>query len=212
MPASLSRFIVILWFLGGGTIPVFAETKVIEPWRAKLSRDWHQLAVPPITPYSGPFGGETRAFIGPVTGEAAKTYGDYQRLGLYDPARDSRKINLAFEDAALEDWRRMGYNTAYKGGAFGYRSGRLAQTARHAGSDRPNGLGHAERAPVVLRRQAGAPSERSLRQLLCAGQFQRRREPRLPITPRTTASQTCSRWATSTSPRAGMSLASARAK
>ena len=100
------------------------QSKTGEPWREKLYVDWHLLKVPPITPYTGPFSAEARAFIGPVSPAVAKDYSDWQRLGTYNPAHDPRKINLAFEAAVLEDWHRMGYNTAYKGNAFTFRSGR----------------------------------------------------------------------------------------
>jgi len=103
-----------------------AEPPRVEPWRLDLGRAWRRLAAPPITPYSGPFGGEARAFIGrlPRRSPVRKDYYDWKRLGTYDPARDPRPINRAYERAVLEDWRRMGYNAAFKGKQFTYRSGR----------------------------------------------------------------------------------------
>ena len=101
-------------------------------WRVKLYRDWRALPVPPITPYTGPFGGEARAFVGkldlkskdPLVRETHKAHFDWKRLGTYDPAKDPRPINLAFEKAVLADWRRMGYNCSYKGFVWTFRSGR----------------------------------------------------------------------------------------
>jgi len=94
--------------------------------RLELYEAWHRLPVPPITPYSGPFTGEARAFIGklPRGHEVTRAFWDWRREGKYDPDKDPRQINLAFEAAVLEDWRRMGYNAAYKGHAFTYRVGR----------------------------------------------------------------------------------------
>ena len=107
----------------------------VEPWRAELYKNWKALPEPPITPYDGPFGGEARAFVG--KGDAAATADpavkanqaaiwDWTRTaqkGVYDPAKDPRPINTAFEDAILEDWRRMGYNCSYKGSTWTYRVG-----------------------------------------------------------------------------------------
>lgn len=95
-----------------------------EPERVALYEAWHKLPVPPITPYTGPFGGEARGFIGKLPQELVADFFDWKRLGTYDPSRDPRKINAAFEQAVLEDWRRMGYNCAYKGNVWTYRSGR----------------------------------------------------------------------------------------
>ena len=97
-----------------------------DPRRRELYEAWHRLPVPPITPYSGPFGGEARAFVGKLdpNSEVARHYADWQRLGTYDPERDPRRINHEFEKAVLEDWTRMGYNAAYKGQRWTYRSGR----------------------------------------------------------------------------------------
>ena len=109
-----------------------ASVAPIEPWRLKLYEAWRAMPVPPITPYSGPFTGEARAFVGkldrkskdPKVQAALKAYFDWKRLGTYDPEQDPRPINLEFEKATLEDWRRMGYNCSYKGHAFTYRCGR----------------------------------------------------------------------------------------
>ncbi len=89
----------------------------IEQWRLGLYRDWHALPAPPITSYSGPFGGEARAFIGGIKTlqkkhvDVYKGYFDWKRLGTYDPAEDPRPINHQFELAMLEEWRRMGFKT-----------------------------------------------------------------------------------------------------
>lgn len=106
----------------------------VEPWRAKLYADWKKLPQPPITPYDGPFGGEARAFVGKVDwkdpDKAAvanwKAKNDYKHTapnGIYDPNKDPRPINLEFEKAILEDWRRMGYNCSYKGNYFTFMVG-----------------------------------------------------------------------------------------
>lgn len=111
-----------------------------EPWRDTLYKNWKSLPEPPVTPYDGPFGGDARAFTVDdqsfinsnkdtlTTGQVAnlRAKHDYQHVaknGVYDPARDPRPINLAFEDAILEDWNRMGYNCAYKGGSFTFMVG-----------------------------------------------------------------------------------------
>jgi len=104
-----------------------------EPWRLKLLKDWKSLPEPPVTPYGGPFGHEDRGFVGkldpksqdPKVRAASTARFDWGRLGLYDPEQDPRPIDAAFEAAMLEEWRRMGYNCAYKGFAFTYRVGRF---------------------------------------------------------------------------------------
>ena len=104
----------------------------LPPERVALYRAWRAMPVPPITPYSGPFGGEARAFVGqldrkskdPKVRALIQAFHDWKRLGTYDPNGDPRPINTAFEAAVLADWRRMGYNCAYKGNAFTFRSGR----------------------------------------------------------------------------------------
>ena len=102
------------------------EAPQVEKHRVDLYDAWHALPAPPITPYSGPFGDDARAFMGKVQGDdAVKAFFDWKRQGLYDPEKDTRKINLEFEKATLDDWRRMGYNCSYKGGAFTYRVGRF---------------------------------------------------------------------------------------
>lgn len=110
------------------------ETYPVEPWREDLYRDWKKLPRPPITPYSGPFGGEARAFVGkpdpnhanPVVAANYKAQFDWTHTaaaGVYDSEKDPRPINGDFEQAALEDWRRMGYNCAYKGNYFTFMVG-----------------------------------------------------------------------------------------
>ncbi len=96
----------------------------LSPRRLEIERAWRALPVPPITPYSGPFGPEARAFIGKLTGPLQAAFCDWERKGTYDPDKDPRPINHKYEAAVLEDWRRMGYNTAYKGNYWTYRSGR----------------------------------------------------------------------------------------
>jgi hypothetical protein len=106
----------------------------VEPWRVELHDAWKKLPRPPITPYSGPFGGEARAFVGPpdlnhpdpavvANWKARFDFSHTAPLGVYDPQRDPRPINVEFETAALEDWRRMGYNCAYKGEYFTFMVG-----------------------------------------------------------------------------------------
>ena len=80
---------------------------------------------------TGPaFGAEARAFVGSIKdiaaehSEIAKAFHDFKRLGLYDPTMDPRPINEEYEKATLDDWRRMGYNIAYKGNYNTYRVGR----------------------------------------------------------------------------------------
>ncbi len=112
----------------------------VEPWRIKLYEQWKNLPEPPITPYDGPFGSNARAFtvangvyvrenkdkLTPEQQQNLVSWNDYRKTaskGVYDPAKDPRPINLAFEDAILEDWKRMGYNCAYKGSSFTYMVG-----------------------------------------------------------------------------------------
>jgi len=112
----------------------------VEPWRAALYEDWKQLPEPPVTPYHGPFGPDARAFTvsaqeylkehkDKLTPEQLRNFqaiNDWHKTvphGVYDPKLDPRPINLEFEDANIEDWRRMGYNTAYKGSAFTFMVG-----------------------------------------------------------------------------------------
>jgi len=116
-----------VWALGMGCASAGSAAKEVEPWRAELYEGWHALPLPPITPYTGPFGGEARAFIGKIPQDhpMAKAYWDWKRsIGVYDPDKDPRPINKEFEDACIEDWRRMGYNCSYKGNVWTYRSGR----------------------------------------------------------------------------------------
>lgn len=88
-----------------------------EAWRLELRDNWRALQRPPITPYHGPFGGDARAFEGslkehPLIRQASFDWGRY---GTYRESMDPRPINREFEKAILEEWRRMGYNTAYNG-------------------------------------------------------------------------------------------------
>jgi hypothetical protein len=111
-----------------------AQTYSVEPWRTDLYRGWKNLPHPPITPYNGPFGAEARAFVGkadpndpnPAVAANNKARFDWSHIaqfGVYDPEKDPRPINVEFEKANLEDWRRMGYNCAYKGGYFTFQVG-----------------------------------------------------------------------------------------
>ena len=117
---------------GAGCAAADGPAAEVQPWRLELRAAWRAMPRPPVTPYTGPFGGEARALVGkldarsddPRVRAAHKASCDWKRLGTYDPAADPRPINHAFEAAVLEDWRRMGYNCAYKGNAFTYRSGR----------------------------------------------------------------------------------------
>jgi len=117
----------------GVMILAAATAWAAEPWRAKLLRDWRALPEPPVTPYGGPFGEEARGFVGKLDRSSqdrkvrAALAGlfDWGRLGLYDPDKDPRPIDEALEAAMLEEWRRMGYNCAYKGNAFTFRVGRF---------------------------------------------------------------------------------------
>ncbi|MBI3865018.1 MAG: hypothetical protein HY290_24350, partial [Planctomycetia bacterium] len=106
----------------------------VEPWRVELYEAWKALPCPPITPYHGPFGGEARAFIGKpnykhadpavvANWRARDDYSHTAKLGVYDSQKDPRPINAEFEQAILEDWRRMGYNCAYKGESFTFMVG-----------------------------------------------------------------------------------------
>jgi len=45
-------------------------------------------------------------------------YSHSGKLGDYDYRKDPRPINEEYEKAVHEDWDRMGYNCAYKGGYF----------------------------------------------------------------------------------------------
>ena len=107
----------------------------------QLYENWKKLQEPPITPYDGPFGPNARAFpdrsehkyIAANKGKLTeaqianlKAISDYRHTaenGVYDPALDPRPINTEYEKAILEDWRRMGYNCAYKGNSFTYMVG-----------------------------------------------------------------------------------------
>ena len=106
----------------------------VEAWREELYRGWKALPEPPVTPYDGPFGGNARAFVGEIdwnhpdkdavaNWKALNDYSHTAKNGVYDPAKDPRPINTEFEEAILEDWRRMGYNCAYKGGFFTFNVG-----------------------------------------------------------------------------------------
>jgi len=117
----------------------------IEPWRETLYQQWKMLPEPPITPYDGPFGGEARAFVGPIDWKHPdpavvanwKAKQDYRRaapFGVYDPDKDPRPINTAFEEAVLEDWRRMGYNCAYKGSSFTFMVGAFLKSRGFLGA------------------------------------------------------------------------------
>jgi len=101
-----------------------AAVEAAEPERVKLAEAWRALPEPPITPYTGPFGGDARAFVGKLPQELVAAFFDWKRLGTYRPEDDTRPINPEFERAVLEDWRRMGYNCAYKGNVWTFRSGR----------------------------------------------------------------------------------------
>jgi hypothetical protein len=108
---------------------LLAQEVIVEPWRETLYQQWKALPQPPITPYEGPFGAEARAFFTKMgkthpDPEVAKNWAAYNdfshtaKNGVYDAEKDPREINRAFEAAILEDWRRMGYNCAYKGKYF----------------------------------------------------------------------------------------------
>jgi len=112
----------------------FQVASEVEPWREELYQNWKKLPEPPVTPYDGPFGGDARAFVGEVDwkhpNQAAvanwKAMTDYRRTaenGIYDPRKDPRPIDAELEAAILEDWRRMGYNCAYKGKSFTFMVG-----------------------------------------------------------------------------------------
>jgi len=105
-----------------------------ESWRAELYESWKDLPEPPVTPYSGPFEGGARAFVGKVdwnhpdkaavaNWKAMNDYSHTAQFGVYDPAKDPRQINKEYEKAILEDWDRMGYNCAYKGYSFTFMVG-----------------------------------------------------------------------------------------
>lgn len=125
-----NAFFLLIMFLFAGFSFSAENAPDVDERRLEIYEAWHNLPVPPITPYSGPFGAEARAFIGnprEMAGthpEIFKAFMDFPRLGTYDPAKDPRPINLEFEKAILDDWRRMGYNTAYKGNYNTYRVGR----------------------------------------------------------------------------------------
>jgi len=129
-------------FLVLAVLILFNDTvaQPVEPWRVEIYQDWKKLKEPPITPYDGPFGGEARAFaeseqafltankdkLTPAQVANLKARHDYRKTapnGVYDPAKDPRPINQAYEKAILEDWNRMGYNCAYKGQSFTFMAG-----------------------------------------------------------------------------------------
>ena len=111
-----------------------ADTVNVSAHQAKLYREWKQLQEPPVTPYDGPFGPSARAFVGKIdwnhSNKAAvanwKAGYDFKHTaanGVYDPKKDPRPINVAYDKAILEDWVRMGYNCAYKGNSFTFMVG-----------------------------------------------------------------------------------------
>lgn len=116
------------------------EAQTVEPWRVELYEKWKALPVPPITPYDGPFGNMARGFtvsdqafinankdnLSPEQIANLRAINDYRKTaanGVYNPQHDPRPINHEYEKAILEDWDRMGYNTAYKGGSFTFMVG-----------------------------------------------------------------------------------------
>jgi len=113
--------------MGAMTLAIHAAEVGVDQRHLDLSKAWHALPAPPITPYFAPFGDGARAFVGDWTKipEVQKVYWDTQRLGKYDPAKDPRPINLELEAATIDDWKRMGYNCTYKGNLFSYRVGRF---------------------------------------------------------------------------------------
>jgi len=94
-----------------------------EPWRVKLLKDWRALPEPPIAFYGGPFGergdfAAARGFVGnPDSETRAKVF-----LREYDPAQDPRPIDQEWEAAAIEEFRKVGFNTSYMVALY---SGRL---------------------------------------------------------------------------------------
>jgi len=114
-----------------------AEVKSTVPnWQKTLYKQWKELPAPPITPYKGPFGGEVRGFVGKINSGYkgddprlllnVKQFWDFRYTAALGPYRwqdDWRPINKEYEKAAIEDWRRMGYNCAYKGDSFTWRVG-----------------------------------------------------------------------------------------
>ncbi|HUT33918.1 MAG TPA: hypothetical protein VNE39_10575 [Planctomycetota bacterium] len=122
----MRRLLTAVLFISLAAESLAAEKlPAVDKARLRLFEAWHALPVPPITPYSGPFTGEARAFVGKVPPEVQKAFFDWKRQGTYDPDKDPRPINTEFEAAMLDEWRRMGYNAAYKGHAFTYRVGRF---------------------------------------------------------------------------------------
>jgi len=134
--------------LGLVVILIVLSTEVIaadypyESWRADLYENWKNLPEPPVTPYDGPFGPSARAFTETDQAylsanratmsadqianlSAVHDYSHSAKNGVYDPEKDPRPINEAYEKAILEDWNRMGYNCAYKGNSFTYMVGRF---------------------------------------------------------------------------------------
>jgi len=123
---------LLLVELSGSAAVQADQPRRVEPWRKELYRQWKRLPVPPITPYTGPFGGEARAFVGKYEGDDPAVKKNFQARfdwshtaanGVYDPNKDPRPINRQFERAILEDWNRMGYNCAYKGNYFTFMVG-----------------------------------------------------------------------------------------
>jgi len=126
---KLARHVVML-----AVLVAVGRASAVEAWREELYANWKNLPVPPITPYGGPFGDEARAFVGKIdfnhpdkavvqNWQAMMDWSHTGKNGVYDPKKDPRPINTEFEEAMLEDWRRMGYNCAYKGGYFTYMVG-----------------------------------------------------------------------------------------
>jgi hypothetical protein len=106
-----SALLAVLW-----TAPAWAadpKPPAAEPWRIALYKDWKALPEPPICPYTGPFGSEARGFVGKLD---LKSGDPAVRAALDNPDKDPRPIDAALETAVLEEWRRMGYNCAYKQG------------------------------------------------------------------------------------------------
>jgi hypothetical protein len=131
--------LVALWAVAA-IPPGTAPTRAAEPWREQLYTEWKKLPEPPVTPYDGPFGPHARGFtidaqsflrdnkdsLTPEQQKNLAAINDFKHTaqnGVYDPRLDPRPINAEYEAAILEDWRRMGYNSAYKGNAFTFMVG-----------------------------------------------------------------------------------------
>ncbi|MCZ7644655.1 MAG: hypothetical protein M5U26_05105 [Planctomycetota bacterium] len=155
-----------------------------EAWRVKLYEEWKNLKEPPVTPYDGPFGGSPRAFYGEVdykhpdkeiiaNWKALSDYSKSGQYGRYDWTKDPRPLNAAFEEAILEDWRRMGYNCAYKGNTFTFMVGKFLKEKGMLGAIDQTLFGNGGPPPLQFDGKEGRKQREACGSFFDAGNFQK---------------------------------------